>query len=282
MDSVPQPDMQSQAVNIQEDPETGSSESELREPSQEEMAAIIAKTLGETEEGVCKSILHIIRSVGRTHARELLSMTLQTEEHGGLLLPDGSRRRTPGGVFFYLAYSIGKTKNGKPLQKPYNTVKKPKREQTAQLPAEPKKQFKSPLPKPVPQPAPVLMWDDRIPVVKEAENEKGQANVKITVIGRPGKILDKGSCIVTVMESTKVPMLPKGLPTPASAPTKYVVYIASKQWKKVEEAIKDPEDTLIIEGFPKTDPEVSAIAVFATNVTTKKLQMAKKQPQPTQ
>jgi molybdopterin-guanine dinucleotide biosynthesis protein len=59
--------------------------------------------------------------------------------------------------------------------------------------------------------------------------------------------------------------------------TKYAVYIASKQWKKVEEAIKDPEDTLIIEGFPKTDPEVSAIAVFATNVTTKKLQMLRRE-----
>lgn len=278
MDSVPQPDIQPQAVNIQEDAETGLLKSELREPSQEEVAAMIAEILGETEEGACKSILHIIRSVGRTHARELLNITLQTEEHGGLMLPDGSRRRTPGGVFFYLAYSIGKTKNGKPLQKPCNTIKKPKREQTAQSPAKPKKQFKSPLPKPVLQPELVLTWDDRIAAVKEAMQEKGQATVKITVIGRPGKIVDKGSCIVTVMESTKVPMLPKGLPTPTSVPTKYAVYIASKQWKKVEEAIKDPEDTLIVEGFPKTDPEVSAIAVFATNVTTKKLQMAKKQP----
>jgi hypothetical protein len=60
------------------------------------------------------------------------------------------------------------------------------------------------------------------------------------------------------------------------------VYIASKQWKKVEEAIKDPEDSLIIEGFPKIDQEMSAIAVFASNVTTKKLQMAKKQPQAAQ
>src|SRR5215472_128037 len=105
MDNVPQPDMQPQAVSIQEDPRTEPLTSELREPSQEEVAAMIAETLGETEEGACKSILHIIRSVGRTHARELLSMTLQTEEHGGLMLPDGSRRRTPGGVFFYLAYS---------------------------------------------------------------------------------------------------------------------------------------------------------------------------------
>ena len=84
------------------------------------------------------------------------------------------------------------------------------------------------------------------------------------------------------MEESKVPSLPKGLPVPTSATIKYVVYIASKQWKKVEEAMKDPEDTLIIEGFPKTDPEVSAIAVFATNVTTKKLQMVKKQPQAAQ
>jgi hypothetical protein len=99
----------------------------------------------------------------------------------------------------------------------------------------------------------------------------------ITVIGRPGKIVDKGTCVVPVMESTKVPALPKGLPTPTNVTTKYAIYIASKQWKKVEEAIKDPEDVLVVEGFPKTDPEVSAIAIFATNVTTKKLQMVKKQ-----
>jgi hypothetical protein len=119
-------------------------------------------------------------------------------------------------------------------------------------------------------------------VVKEAEIEKGNANVKITVIGRPGKIVDKGTCIVTVMENIKVSTLPKGLPTPTNVPTKYAIYIASKQWAKVKATIADPEDVLIIEGFPKTDPEVSAIAVFATNVTTKKLQMAKKQPQATQ
>jgi hypothetical protein len=267
MQQVPQPDLQLPAVQIQE-------------PPQEEVAAYIADTLGETEEGARKSILHIIRAVGRTHARELLNMTLQTEEHGGLMLPDGSRRRTPGGVFFYLAYSIGKTQNGKPLQRQGNPVKKPKKEQPASLQAEPKKQFQSPLSKPVPQSTPIFPWDDRLPAVKEAEIEKGQANVKITIIGRPGKIVDKGTCIVTVMESTKIPALPKGLPTPTNLATKYAVYITSKQWKKVEEAIKDPEDTLIIEGFPKTDPEVSAIAVFATNVTTKKLQMAKKQPAP--
>jgi hypothetical protein len=98
-----------------------------REPSQEDVAAIIADTLGETEEGPRKSILSIVRAAGRTHAKELLSMTLQTEENGGILVPDGSRRRTPGGVFFYLAYSVGKGKNGKPLKKPYNPNQKAKK-----------------------------------------------------------------------------------------------------------------------------------------------------------
>ncbi|HEY4036783.1 MAG TPA: hypothetical protein VGL94_22730 [Ktedonobacteraceae bacterium] len=270
MEQIPQPDMVPQAISI----------TEQLEPSKEEVAALITNTLGETEESTRKHILHIVRAVGRTAARELLNMTLQTEEHGGLLVPDESRRRTPGGVFFHLAYTIGKTKSGQPLR-PFGN-KKPKKEQQAAPSSQPqqpmlKQQFKQPKPMQQPAPAPVFLWDNRITAVKEAENEKGQANVKITVIGRPGKIVDKGQCIVTVMESTKVPTLPKGLPTPTSVPTAYVVYIASKQWKKVEEAIKDPEDTLIIEGFPKTDPEVSAIAVFTTNVTTKKLQMAKKQ-----
>jgi hypothetical protein len=269
MEQVSHPDEEPQAVSI-------------KEPSKEEVAAMIADTLGETEENPRKRILTVVRAVGRTHARELLNMTLQTEEHGGILVPDGSRRRTPGGVFFHLAYSVGKTKSGQPLVRPQDLPKKPKKEQPVQQQAKPQPQVKPQTVKVTQQQTPVLTWDNRLPAVKEAEVEKGQANVKITVIGRPGKIVDKGSCIVTVMESTKVPMLPKGLPTPTNMATKYAIYISSKQWKKVEEAIKDPEDTLIIEGFPKTDPEVSAIAVFATNVTTKKLQMAKKQPQAAQ
>lgn len=204
-------------------------------------------------------------------------MTLQTEENDGLMLPDESRRRTPGGVFFYLAYTVGKKKNGKPLKRPYSPSQKGKNPSIQVDKSEnATEQNKAPVNVPV-----AFSWGDRIEAVKEAEIEKGQAStVKITLIGRPGKVLDKGQFIVTVMESNKAPNLPKGLPTPNDISTKYAVYISTKQWNKVKEAIQDSEDTLIVEGFPKTDPEVSAIAVFATNVTTKKLQMAKKQPAP--
>lgn len=248
-----------------------------REPSQEDVAAMIADALGETEEGPRNSILSIVRAAGRTHAKELLSMTLQTEENGGILVPDGSRRRTPGGVFFYLAYSVGKRKDGKPLKKPYNAskfAKKPNAEAsdssvTTSQSSKPQISIVEP-----------FSWADRIAIIQEAEKEKGNTTtVKITLVGRPGKIIDKGQFIVTVMESTKVPALPKGLPTPANAVTKYAVYINAKQWKKIAESIQDPEDVLIVEGFPKLDPEVKAIAVFATNVTTKKLQAAQRETQ---
>ena len=49
------------------------------------------------------------------------------------------------------------------------------------------------------------------------------------------------------MQSSKVPALPKGLPVPAEAKTTYAVYIAQKQWRKVEEVLWNPEDMLIAE-----------------------------------
>jgi hypothetical protein len=254
-----------------------------REPSQDEVAAMIADQLGETEAWPRRNIVIIVRALGRTQSRQLLEQTLQIEASGGMMLPDNSRRRTPGGVFFHLAYTTGQPKPGKRLQRPYNPNLKAKKpndeaETTAKTPQPSKPQNRIVEPKK----DIVFSWEERIPMIQEAEAKKGQAStVKITLVGRPGSILDKGQFIVTVMESTKIPSLPKGLPAPTNVATKYAVYVAAKQWKKVAESIQDPEDVLIVEGFPKTDPEVKAIAVFATNVTTKKLQAGKRQAEQT-
>lgn len=64
---------------------------------------------------------------------------------------------------------------------------------------------------------------------------------------------------------------------PPENKTDYVIYISAKQWKAVAGTLSDPEDALIIEGFPRVDTESSAIAAFATAVTLKKLQAAKRQ-----
>jgi hypothetical protein len=126
---------------------------------------------------------------------------------------------------------------------------------------------------------PAMTWEDRLSVLQVLEPEKGTVRtVKMTLIGRPGKVLDQGSCIVTMMQARQGPVLPKGLPLPAAVSTKYVVYIAAKQWKQVAQALTDPEDVLVVEGFPPLDPQTTSIAVFATNTTTKKLQAARQHP----
>ena len=58
-----------------------------------------------------------------------------------------------------------------------------------------------------------------------------------------------------------------------------MVYIARKQWAKVAGAIQDADDKLIVEGYPAFEKRLGAVAVFATNVTTKNLQAAKRQAQ---
>jgi hypothetical protein len=221
----------------------------------DEVEQTIAEQLGESEPEPLQLLRKVVKKLGPEQALAFLKETQEVEAQGGLLLPDGSRRRTPGGVFFYLV----RTKAPKPVR---FLFWQQKQAQSAASPQSP----------------PTFTWAERIAALDEIGSEKGAAStVKITVIGRPGKVIDRGDCIVTSLQSTKVPSLPKGLPTPPNAATTYTLYIASKQWRRVAEAIKDPEDTLIVEGFPQLDAQIGSIAVFVTNTTTKKLQQAQRQ-----
>ncbi len=103
--------------------------------------------------------------------------------------------------------------------------------------------------------------------------------MKITLIGRPGRIVPKQGYVITGMTAAKVPALPKGMPEPPSTPTLYTVYIANKQWAKVAPALGNPEDVLIVEGTPVYDPKLEGIAVYVTNATTKQLQQAQRAAQ---
>ena len=236
-------------------------ENAQRQPSQLEVAALIADALKETDAVVRRSIVLIVQAIGRTQAKELLNYALQAEEHGGLLTCDKKRRRTVGGIFFLYVKLLGKPKPGKELPLPAQN----RTERARKGPAQPR----------TPKTAP-----SRTEKAAAKIYQKGIANtVKITLVGRPGFILDKKEFVVVTMENSRTPALPKGLPVPPSTTTQYGIYISAKSWNKVKDAVKDPEDTLIIEGHPQLDAALGAIAVYATNVTTKKTQQAAKQAQ---
>jgi len=48
------------------------------------------------------TIWRTVRTIGPERAHAFVAQALEAEANGGMLLPDGSRKRTLGSVFFYL------------------------------------------------------------------------------------------------------------------------------------------------------------------------------------
>lgn len=63
----------------------------------------IAKALGESDEGPLAQIKAVVENLGDQACLTLLAETEKIEKAGGLMRGDGSGRRSPGGVFFFLA-----------------------------------------------------------------------------------------------------------------------------------------------------------------------------------
>lgn len=197
----------------------------------------IARALNEEEEQPVSTIRQVVNQFGSEFALKTLDDTLKIEEEGGMLVHDGTRKRTPGGVFFYLVRGRIPHKD------------------TVALFHEP-----------------TFKWKDRLTILQELKPHPGVVKVKVTLIGRPGKVVEKRYFTITMMNDMTMPTLPKGLPSMPENPTSYMVYISRKQWKRVKEAIKNPDDILIIQGFARYDPELEGMAVFATSTMTKFLQ----------
>jgi hypothetical protein len=58
-----------------------------------------------------------------------------------------------------------------------------------------------------------------------------------------------------------------------------MLFIQQKQWNKVQEAMQNADDALIVEGYPVHEPRFAGITVYAMQVTTKALQAAKRKEQ---
>jgi len=187
----------------------------------------IAEALGEPNVVLIRQIITVI---GAARAQEVLGKTLELEAQGGILTREGDRRRTPGGVFFHL---VRQTIAGSEKRKIWPFIK----------PSTP-----SAAPKPI-----ELTWAQALELVKQVKEQPGEAKtVKVTLIGRPLKIIKQAECVILSMKGKEPGSLPKGLPTPpADSAITWAVFIANKQWAKVATSIEtQQEDKLIVEGYP--------------------------------
>jgi hypothetical protein len=62
----------------------------------------LASELGETKPGVLSQLHVIVKQLGCDEAQRLLEEARTVEANGGMLINDGTRRRTFGGVYFAL------------------------------------------------------------------------------------------------------------------------------------------------------------------------------------
>jgi hypothetical protein len=74
--------------------------------------------------------------------------------------------------------------------------------------------------------------------------------VKMTIVGRPKRVVEQGDVVIVGLRSEKAPSATKALPQPAGS-TDYACFIARKQWLAVATALaRDQGDVLVLEGYP--------------------------------
>ena len=122
-------------------------------------------------------------------------------------------------------------------------------------------------PQPIDPFAPTFDWSDRGVAIAEIGTDKGVVQtVKISLTGRPGKLVERDNCIITIMEDTELATVSDKLPTPPANPTQYGVYMTRDQWMGVAEALRDTSNMLVVKGWPTYDAQFGGIAVFASDV----------------
>jgi hypothetical protein len=232
------------------------------------MDTLTVATLAEVLQEPNRPLLTLVlRTFGHDRTVEILTETLQREAHGGMLTKDGTRRRTPGGVFFQLVRERATRHERRrlfPHPGPQQGQGHPQHS-----PTQPQ------------EPPTALTWDEVQTVTQALATEPpGEARtMKLTLIGRPGKVETRGQAVVFRMQGKPPASLPRGLPpAPTQAPLTWNVMVALRQWNRVQESLAaNQEDQLIIEGYPCI--QGSQPMVLAQSCVSMLQQRAQKQAQ---
>jgi hypothetical protein len=240
-----------------------------------QVALEIAAQLNETEEVPVKTIKRLVYQCGPEQAREWVRQAFEIEANGGMMLENLGRKRTIGGVFFYIS-KRAMTPEVRAVVYPIkfspwaDKKKQQKQRQEGQekKTAAPEAQL------------PAFDWGNRLEALQDLFAESGSTfSTKVVIVGRPESVrIDTNQVTVLVKRNFHLTSVPRGVPRPPAAEVVTRVYIGLKMWNKVQEALNDPEDRMVAEGFCAWENGRTGLSVYATNVTTanqQKLRWAK-------
>jgi len=157
----------------------------------------VVAQLGEADVNPKWQIVRAPRLLGGERVRAYVARAFEVEAAGGLLLADGSLRRTLGGVFFHLIrMDVG--------SKEFYRIVRP---QTSGQGAAPQAGSTAAVA------APPLEWSSFGATAIEAVSAAGEATtIKLPVIGRPGTVVERSDMVFVAVRSEIAPSLPKGAP----------------------------------------------------------------------
>lgn len=237
--------------------------------SPEAINQVVTKISTELNETNTYLIKRITREIGVAKAMQLLDKTVEIEAGEGIMTLKGDRRRTPGGVFFFLVRGrISKEQYFKIWERPqpYFKKRKPQKPQPEKRPPQQKKKVK----------VEPLNWPARIALFNEVGGEHGQVSrAELKLIGRPIKILPRGKIVILTLRNRDQPPLPRALPKVEQDSTVFLVFLSMKQWNKIADSMEDESDKVIITGYPVYSGKLNAIAVWAQRATTINMEKAR-------
>jgi hypothetical protein len=208
-------------------------------------------------------LTQVLRTLGMDRTTAILADTLTCEAHGGMLTKDGSRRRTPGGVFFQLVKERATQQERQRLfprsaPQPHKTS----------APAQPRAQ-------------PQAFTRDELRTLGTTL-PRGDATVTLTLTGRPEAqaVQTRPTYVAFRMQGKEPSSLPKGLPpVPGQAPITWLVVVDLRQWKRVQGSLEaHADDKLIITGHPVVASDGTHV-LLAQNCVSMVQQRKRKQAQ---
>jgi hypothetical protein len=211
----------------------------------EQYARWLLKRLNEKAKDAYRLVFHMLDLVDVEQVHSIYERTLEIEVEGGMMTSDNKRRRTIGGVFFYLAKDM--------------------------LPPEISKQIFS---RAYQQRAWAMDWSDRTDRVTQIKEQGTINTMKVTLTGDPGYYVKDGTTVIVQMRDTLdygYMNYPIGTPKADLPPVVYTIYMAEKMWKKVSKDLENPNRELHVNGVCHFDAETQTIAVLAEHVKTEKV-----------
>jgi hypothetical protein len=136
-------------------------------------ATQIAAQLGETAPGARATIWRTVRTIGPERAQAFVAQALESEANGGMLIPDGSRRRTLGGIFFYLVRTHVSDKEAIAINVLWRS-----KQQRKTLGLAPERA--ATLAAPAPPTLPPFVWDEAAPIMG-----RGGVHMRVAVVHPP-------------------------------------------------------------------------------------------------